>query len=80
MKYLPGVRGQVVDYSIGPIRNHYLFPMGLGYIGYRSVFFNPIISGSGFPFPILPDIQQAGDLLTETTFTPNRHKVGLDLF
>lgn len=76
---LPGVRGQVVDYSIGSTRNHYLFPMGLGYaLDIELGLLQPYYQWQWLSVPNLRNIQQADDLLTETTFTPNRHKVGLD--
>ena len=76
---LPGIRGQVLDYSIGASRDHYLFPIGFGYaLDIELGLVQPFYQWQWLTVPNLRNIQQADDLLYETTFTPNRHKVGLD--
>ena len=53
--------------------------MGLGYaLDIELGLLQPYYQWQWLSVPNLRNIQQADDLLTETTFTPNRHKVGLD--
>ena len=75
---LPGIRGQVVDYSIGSTQS-LSASNGFGIcIGYRIGSSSTLLSVAVAFRSNLRNIQQADDLLTETPFTPDRHKVGLD--
>ena len=53
--------------------------MGVGYaLDIELGLLQPYYQWQWLSVPNLRSIQQADDLLYETTFTPNRHKVGLD--
>lgn len=75
---LPAWRAQLLDYSITG-NSHQLFPIGLGYgLDFEFGLIQPYYQWHWLSIHELSDISDSEDLLTETTWTPNMHKVGVD--
>ena len=76
---LPAFRGQFLDYSISSYNRHHLFPIGIGYgLDIELGLIQPYYQWQWLSITELDRIDEGEDLLTETTYTPNTHKVGVD--
>ena len=76
---LPALRGQLLDYSVNSYNRHHLFPIGIGYaLDLELGLLQPYYQWQWLSITELDRINEGEDLLTETTYTPNIHKVGLD--